>query len=33
LITSASEEKLPVSFEQVAEAGHETAMFGYIKLL
>lgn len=31
LITSASEEKLPVSFEQVAEAGPETAMFGYIK--
>ncbi len=31
LITSASEEKLPVSFEQSCWSWPETAMFGYIK--
>lgn len=31
LMSSAVEEKLPISFEQVAQAGTETAMFGYIK--
>ncbi|KAL6936629.1 hypothetical protein ACO0R3_000228 [Hanseniaspora guilliermondii] len=31
LITSAVEGKLPTSFEQVTQAGTETAMFGYIK--